>query len=95
MSSETLYLLPTDGMNKRGLEPIKDVLKLVNLSIDTDFGKRVYPHPSFDWIISAAKLKRNLDIDFLISVDVISSPFKDGVHYLSLGCPKNCASLLR
>lgn len=77
-------------MSNEGLETIKYVLRLVNVSIYINFGKQYYADPNFDWMISTAKLKINFNIDFLISVYVDTDSIT-GVKYLALGYPKLCS----
>lgn len=53
-------------MDDKGLEPVRQLLEKVGLPTSFPFNKT----RKFNWVKTAAKLKRYLDYDFLFAVDV-------------------------
>lgn len=65
-------------MNDKGLQPIKDILQKIGLP-NLPIGKVKH----FDWVETAAKMKKYMNHDFLFSVKVTTLEADSSNHNLT------------
>ncbi|KAK7603104.1 hypothetical protein V9T40_003103 [Parthenolecanium corni] len=82
-SAKQLYnsCMDTDSMNDKGLAPLYDVLRQIGLPTKSPL---IYPSSKFNWVKTAAKMKRVLNMDFLISVNIFADPKNRSINRISV-----------